>query len=147
MTHSSQIAAIASTIAVSACAAGFVEGRAGNPPQPASFCDAEARGPTVTGIVALFGRGAAFTVPFRNSSSNACLPTRRSSAAIRASYWEQIGSGGILVEVAGLGLLNPDADQVPANVASFGEPVKRLAGQELLSDLALEFDAVRAVWP
>jgi hypothetical protein len=61
---------------------------------------------------------------------------------------EQIGSGlGVLVEVAGLGLLNPDPDQVPANVGSFGEPVKRLAGRELLSDLALEFDAVRAVWP
>jgi len=29
---------------------------------------------------------------------------------------------------------------------SFGEPVKRLAGQELLSDLALEFDAVRALF-
>jgi len=29
---------------------------------------------------------------------------------------------------------------------ALGEPVKRLAGQELLSDLALEFDAVRALF-
>jgi hypothetical protein len=60
---------------------------------------------------------------------------------------EKIGGLGVLVEVAGLVLLNPDPDQVPANVVSFSEPVKRLAGQEFLSDLALEFDAVRAVCP
>src|SRR5450432_613696 len=66
---------------------GFVvEGRAGDSHQPAAFCDAETRGPTTTDVVALFGRGALFTAPFRNSSSSACLPTRRSSAAIRASY-------------------------------------------------------------
>src|SRR6516164_9426052 len=63
-----------------------VEGRPGDPHQPASFCDAEARGPATTDVVTLFGRGALFRAPFRNSSSNACLPTRRSSAAIRASY-------------------------------------------------------------
>src|ERR1700722_20263127 len=63
-----------------------VEGRAGDSHQPTSFCDAETRGPTTTDVVALFDRGALFAAPFRNSSSNACLPTRRSSAAIRASY-------------------------------------------------------------
>src|SRR6516165_3607700 len=63
-----------------------VEGRAGDPHQPASFCDAETPGPTMTDVVALFGRGAFFTAPFRNSSSSACLPTSRSSAAMRASY-------------------------------------------------------------
>jgi hypothetical protein len=58
---------------------------------------------------------------------------------------EKIGSGGILVEVAGFVLLNPDPDQVPAHVVSFGESMKGLAGQELLSDLPLKLDAVRAV--
>ena len=40
----------------------------------------------MTDVVAILGRGALFTAPFRNSSSSACLPTSRSSAAIRASY-------------------------------------------------------------
>src|SRR5262249_55976048 len=46
------------------------EGRAGDSHHPASFCDAETRGPTITDVVALFGRGALFTAPFRNSSSS-----------------------------------------------------------------------------
>ncbi len=45
---------------------------------------------------------------------------------------EKIGGLCVLIEAAGLVLLNPDPDQVPADVVSFGEPVKRLAGQELL---------------
>src|SRR5271170_7547907 len=49
------------------------------------------------------------------------------------------------MKVAGLVLLNPDPNQVSADVVALGEPVKGLAGQELLSDLALELDAVRAV--
>ena len=83
-----EIAAIASTIAVSSVRGRriVVEGRASDPHQPASFCDAEARGPTIDGRSRVFRRGALFRAPFRNSSSNACLPTRRSSAAIRASY-------------------------------------------------------------
>src|SRR5271169_4951807 len=49
------------------------------------------------------------------------------------------------MKVAGLVLLNPDPNQVSADVVALGEPVKGLAGQELLSDLALELDALRAV--
>jgi hypothetical protein len=59
---------------------------------------------------------------------------------------KQIGSGGILIEVAGLVLLHPDPDQVSTDGMALGEPVKSLTGQELLSDLALELDAVRAVF-
>jgi hypothetical protein len=58
---------------------------------------------------------------------------------------EQIGGGGILIKVAGLILLNPHSDQVSADVMALAEPMKGLAGQELLSDLALQLDAVRAV--
>src|SRR5271156_5584949 len=49
------------------------------------------------------------------------------------------------MKVAGLVLLNPDPNQIAADVMALGEPVKGLAGQKLLSDLALELDAVRAV--
>jgi len=56
---------------------------------------------------------------------------------------EQIGGGRIFVKVAGFVLLNPDPDQVSADVVAFGEPMNRFAGQKLLSDLALELDAVR----
>jgi hypothetical protein len=38
----------------------------------------------VASVVALFGRGAFFSVPFKNSISSACLPTIGSSAAIFA---------------------------------------------------------------
>ncbi len=58
---------------------------------------------------------------------------------------EQIGGGCVLVKVAGFVLLNPDADQVSADVVAFGEPMKGLAGKKLLSDLALELNAVRAL--
>lgn len=54
--------------------------------QPVSFRDGDAAGPVMTDIVPFFSRGALFRAPFRNSSSRACLPTSRSSAAIRASY-------------------------------------------------------------
>ena len=40
-----------------------VEGGAGNSHQPASFCDTETRGPTMTDVVTLFGRGAFFAAP------------------------------------------------------------------------------------
>ena len=58
---------------------------------------------------------------------------------------EKIGGLGVLVKVAGLALLNPDPDQVPADIVPLGEPVEGLAGQELLSDLAFKLNAVRAV--
>jgi hypothetical protein len=66
------------------------------------------------------------------------------------SLLEKIGSGGMLVEVAGHVLLNPDLDQVSADVMALGEPMKGLASQKLVSNLTLELDAVRAVlghWP
>jgi hypothetical protein len=36
----------------------------------------------MTDVVALLGRGAFLSAPFKNSISSACLPTMRSSAAI-----------------------------------------------------------------
>src|SRR5438876_9895574 len=62
-----------------------VVGRPCEPHQPASFTDGEATGPLTTDIVALVGGRASREAPFRNSFSNASLPTRRSSAAMRAS--------------------------------------------------------------
>ena len=62
-----------------------VIGRARDPHQPASFGDGDAAGPVTTDVVALLGRGPCFRAPFRNSISRACLPTSRSSAAMRAS--------------------------------------------------------------
>ena len=38
-------------------------------------------GPVMTDVVALLGRGAFFSAPFRNSISSACLPNARTSAA------------------------------------------------------------------
>jgi len=62
-----------------------VEGRATDPHQPTSFCDADPVGPAMTDVVALRGRGAFLSAPFRNSISRACRPTIRSNAAILAS--------------------------------------------------------------
>src|SRR6266513_5810854 len=63
-----------------------VIGRAWQPHQTASFGDGDAVGPVMTDVIALLGRGAFLSAPFRNSISSACLPTMRSSAAIFASY-------------------------------------------------------------
>lgn len=63
-----------------------VLGRTCNSHQPASFSDWDAAGPGETDAVRLLGPGAFLRAPFRNASSRACLSTRRSSAAIRASY-------------------------------------------------------------
>jgi hypothetical protein len=60
---------------------------------------------------------------------------------------EQIGGLDVLVEGARLILLNPDADQIAANIVALREPVQRLAGEKLLGDLTLEFDAVCGAWP
>jgi len=54
--------------------------------QTASFGDGETTGPAITDVGALLGRGALFRAPFRNSISSARRPTRRSRAAILASY-------------------------------------------------------------
>jgi hypothetical protein len=40
----------------------------------------------MTDVLALLAWGALLRAPFRNSNSNACLPTSLSNAAIRASY-------------------------------------------------------------
>jgi hypothetical protein len=53
---------------------------------------------------------------------------------------EKIGGLRVLVKVAGFVFLNPDPDQVAADVVAFGEPMKGLAGQEFLRDLALELN-------
>jgi hypothetical protein len=58
---------------------------------------------------------------------------------------EQIGSDRVFVKVAGFVLLHPDPDQIAADVVALGKPMQGLAGQKLLSYLALELDAVRAV--
>jgi hypothetical protein len=55
---------------------------------------------------------------------------------------EQIGSGRILVEDASLVSLNPEADQIARDVEALRQPMERLAGEKLLSNLALELDAV-----
>src|SRR5690242_11166403 len=63
-----------------------IEGRAADPHQSASFCDGDPVGPAMTDVVALRGRGAFLSAPFRNSISSAWRPTIRSNAAILASY-------------------------------------------------------------
>src|ERR1700712_3218302 len=68
------------------CRGRVVEGRSREPHQLTASLDREGRGPTTTQVLALFGRGACFKAPFSRSSSSACLPTSRSSAAIRPSY-------------------------------------------------------------
>jgi hypothetical protein len=46
--------------------------------QMASLGDGETTmGPVMTDVIALLGRGAFFSAPFRNSISSACLPTFR----------------------------------------------------------------------
>ena len=57
-----------------------VIGRVRQAHQAASFGDGDTIGPVMTDVVALLGRGAFFSAPFRNSISSACLPTMRSSA-------------------------------------------------------------------
>src|SRR5512147_1982357 len=65
---------------------GIVEGGAWQTHQTASVADGETSGPLITDVLALLCRGAFLDAPFRNSSSSAWRPTRRSRAAIFASY-------------------------------------------------------------
>src|SRR5436190_19839573 len=58
---------------------------------------------------------------------------------------QHTGGGRVAVERTGVMLGNPDADQVAADVVSFGEPVEGLAGQIVLDDLPLELDRIAAV--
>ena len=57
---------------------------------------------------------------------------------------KKIRRGRVFVKDAGLVLLNPDPDQVSADVVALGEPMQGLAAQEFPSDLTLELDAVGA---
>ena len=85
--------------------------------------------------------------PVKNSSSRACLPTRRSKRGdpgfIRL---DQVGGAGV-VEGAGLVLRDPDADQIAAQVVPLRQTMQGLASEELLGDLALERDAVGSMLP
>ena len=65
---------------------GVVTGGARHPHRSVSLGDGEACGPVTTDMGALPGRRPCRCAPFRNSSSRACLPTKRSRAAMRASY-------------------------------------------------------------
>src|SRR6266699_1189526 len=51
----------------------------------------------------------------------------------------------VAVEPAGLVLGDPDLNQVTADAVALGEGVGRLSAQELLDDLTLELDRMRAV--
>ena len=100
----------------------------------------------MTDVVSLLGRGASREAPFRNSFSSTSLPTRRSSAAMRASCVCTMSAAPTsLVEGAGLVLGDPDADQVARDLVALGEPVQGLAGEILLRHLALELDWIAAV--
>ena len=78
----------------------------------------------MTDVVALRGRGAFLSAPFRNSISRACRPTMRSNAAILDSvFLEQLGCLGVFIQAAGFILLNPHADQLARNVVPLGERV------------------------
>lgn len=64
---------------------GIVVGGARQTHQPASRGDSEAAGPVITDIGPLRGGGPLRRAPFKDSSSSACRPTSRLSAAMRAS--------------------------------------------------------------
>src|ERR1700731_4671458 len=68
------------------CGRHIIESGARQSHQTASFAGGKTLGPLMTDVVALLGRGAFFSAPFRNSISSACRPTMRSRAAIFASY-------------------------------------------------------------
>ena len=123
-----------------------IVGRARDAHQPASLRDGQAAGPMITEGSPLLGRGACFSAPFRNSSSSACLPTNRSSAAIRdLIYLDQVGRLRLVIEGTLLILAHPDADQIARQVMPLRQAMQRLAGDEFLRDLALELDAVTAM--
>jgi hypothetical protein len=74
-------------------------------------------------ILSLLG-GALFRVPFRDSSSRACLPTSRSKAAIRASYsWIRSEGLRIIVKGAFLILADPNADQLALDIVALCQSV------------------------
>ena len=58
---------------------------------------------------------------------------------------DRAGRLGVLVEGAGLVLVDPDPDQGAGELVAARQAVKRLTSQILLNNLALEVDAVGAV--
>src|SRR6516162_5306992 len=97
-------------------------------------------------VLALFGWRTCRETPFKNSFSSASLPTRRSRAAMRASYSASTSAGRrVAVEPTGLELGDPDLNQIAADPVSSGEGVQCLPTQKFLDDLALELDRMRAV--
>ena len=69
----------------------------------------------------------------------------RSRAAIGFVVCQHIGSLILLIERTRLQLDDPDVDQIARQVMPLGERMKGVASDELLRDLTLELDAVRAV--
>src|SRR6266516_7140185 len=103
-------------------------------------------GPATTDVLALLSWRTCREAPFKNSFSSASLPTRRSSAAdARLIVGQHIRGSGVAVEPAGIVLGDTDLDQVTADAVALGEGVGRLSAQELLDDLTLELDRMRAV--
>src|SRR6516162_2850304 len=97
-------------------------------------------------VLALFGWRTCRETPFKNSFSSASLPTRRSRAAMRASYSASTSAGRrVAVEPTGLELGDPDLNQIAADPVAPGEGVQWLPTQKFLDDLALELDRMRAV--
>ncbi|MEM1385674.1 MAG: hypothetical protein AAGG06_18800, partial [Pseudomonadota bacterium] len=63
----------------------------------------------------------------------------------RLGFAESVGRLDLLVELAGLVLLDPNPDQMPADVVLLRKRIERGAGKVLLDDLALEGGAVASV--
>ena len=123
-----------------------VVGRARDPHQPASFGDGDAAGPVMTDVVPLLGRGAFLRAPFRNSSSRACLPTSRSSAAIRASYsWIRSAACASSSKAPSSYLRTQMRIRLRETSWRFARPCSVSPREILLRDLPLELDAVSAM--
>jgi hypothetical protein len=58
---------------------------------------------------------------------------------------KKVGRGSVLIEGAGLVSFDPDTDQIAREIVALLQTVERFASQKLLRDLALKFDAVRAI--
>lgn len=113
-----------------------IVGRSRNAYQLTSSRDGHAEGPVTTDVIPLLGREALRRATLRKSNSSACLPTRRSRAAIRASLLlDKVCRAGVIVERAAFVLLDPDADQLTGNIETLGQTMQRLAAEVVLDDL------------
>ena len=72
-----------------------------------------------------------------------CLVLKRRNLGF--VFLDQIGGLSVVIEPAFLISADPDADQVARDVMLLRKAVQRLAGNELLRDLAFELNAVSAV--